>query len=208
MIGNSIRQFCRHNIITAYNDWDLKSAIEIHRPYPVLVDSCAWQKATPYMIDFFKRRYPKTLITVFSFESMTLKEAVMMVERGARGMVNVRFDDYAFTRGIKTVIEGRDYIPPEVDEARDEYAVVYDFNPELTAREAQVYQLLVEGKSDNEIAERLNITYSTANNHRTNVYRKCGVNGMRGFTVLAQNRGDCILRDLMSVKENDRSETE
>jgi two-component system response regulator DegU len=203
MISKYVREYCRYNVIPAFTDLDLKSTVNIYRPYLVLIDSCAWQKATPYMIEFFQKRYPKTFIAVFSFESMTLKEAVMMIERGARGMVNVRFDDYAFSRGIKTVIEGRDYIPPEVEKARDEYGVVYDGKVNLTAREEQVYQLLAEGKSDPGIAEKLNISDSTANNHRSSVYRKCGVKGIHEFMRFAQTRGDCIIRDSFAVKQTD-----
>jgi DNA-binding NarL/FixJ family response regulator len=117
MIIKSVRGYCRYNIVTAFNDWDLKSAVKINKPYLVLVDSCAWQNATPHMIELFKKRYPKTLVAVFSYESMTLKEAVAMIERGARGMVNFRFDEYASSRGIKTLINGEEYIPPEVEEA-------------------------------------------------------------------------------------------
>jgi DNA-binding NarL/FixJ family response regulator len=201
MIAEPIKQCCRYNIIAAHSEDDLNSAIDVHRPYLVLIDSCAWQCATAYMIDVMNRKFPKMLIAVFSFEAITLQEAVSLIERGARGMVNLRFDEYAMDRGIKTLVDGRGYIPPEVEKARDAYAVVYDFEPKLTPREEQVYRLLLEAKGAAEIAEKLHITFWTAKNHRQNIYRKCGVKTVFELWRFAQNRGDCIIRDSFAVKQ-------
>jgi DNA-binding NarL/FixJ family response regulator len=203
MIAEPIKQYCRYNIIAAHSEDDLNSAIDINRPYLVLIDSCAWQYATAYMIDVMNRKFPKMLIAVFSFEAITLKEAVDLVERGARGMVNLRFDEYAMDRGIKTLVDGRGYIPPEVEKARDIYAVVYDFEPKLTPREEQVYRLLLEAKGAAEIAEKLHIAFWTAKNHRQNIYRKCGVKTVFELWRFAQSRGDCIVRDSFAVKQTD-----
>jgi DNA-binding NarL/FixJ family response regulator len=54
-------------------------------------------------------------------------------------MVNVRFDEYAFSRGIRTLLDGEEYIPPEVEAARDKYAVVSDYRKiDFTPREEQI----------------------------------------------------------------------
>jgi DNA-binding NarL/FixJ family response regulator len=199
MIKDSISEFCRYKVIVAYNDCDLKNMVAINKPYLVLVDSCAWQTATPHMIEVFRRRYPKTLVAVFSYESMTLREAVVLIERGARGMVNFRFDKYAFTRGIRTLIDGEEYIPPEVEEARDKYAIVFDSEVVFTPREEQIYELLLQLKTSLEISEKLHITTFTVINHRQRMYRKCGVSNMPEFLLFAQNRGDYVPRDGLAV---------
>jgi DNA-binding NarL/FixJ family response regulator len=198
MITEPIKKYCQHNIIAAYSEGELKNAIETNKPYLVFVDSCAWQSATAYTIDMLNRKFPKMLIAVFSYEAITLQEAVALVERGARGMVNIRFDEYAVSMGIKMLVDGREYIPQEVEAARDVYAVVYDFEPKLTPREEQVYRLLLEAKGSAEIAEKLHITNFTAKNHRQNIYRKCGVKTVYELWQFAQNRGDCIQRDVMA----------
>lgn len=46
----------------------------------------------------------------------------------------------------------------------------------LTPREKDTYLLLVEGYTLKEIAEQLSVSYSTANTHQANIYRKLGVN--------------------------------
>lgn len=46
----------------------------------------------------------------------------------------------------------------------------------LTPREKDTYLLLIEGYTLKEIAEQLSVSYSTANTHQANIYRKLGVN--------------------------------
>jgi DNA-binding NarL/FixJ family response regulator len=204
MIAEMVKQYCQYDILAAHNEDDLNRAIEINRPYLVFIDSCAWQRATGYVIDVLNSKFPKMLIAVFSYESITLQEAVDLIERGARGMVNMRFDEYASSKGIKTLVEGLGYIPPIVEEARDAYAVVYDFKARLTPREEQVYRLLLDAKGAVEIAEKLHIAFCTAKNHRQNIYRKCGVKTICELWHFAQSRGDSISRDTMMIKPTDK----
>lgn len=47
---------------------------------------------------------------------------------------------------------------------------------DLTARELDVFRLLLEGYTLQETANQLGVKYSTANTHMTAIYRKLGVN--------------------------------
>lgn len=47
----------------------------------------------------------------------------------------------------------------------------------LTARERNVFELLITNKSTKEIAEMLGISEKTVRNHISNVIQKLGVNG-------------------------------
>ena len=47
----------------------------------------------------------------------------------------------------------------------------------LTNREKQIFELLVQNKDTNEIADKLNITTKTVRNHISNVIQKLGVKG-------------------------------
>jgi len=49
----------------------------------------------------------------------------------------------------------------------------------LTAREAQVFQLLGKGMTNREIAAELAISISTAETHRRNIARKFGFSGSK-----------------------------
>ena len=60
---------------------------------------------------------------------------------------------------------------------------------DLTAREMDVIQLLVEGLSSKEIAQRLSIATTTVNYHLENIYGKLGVNSRTEAAITALRHG-------------------
>ena len=59
----------------------------------------------------------------------------------------------------------------------------------LTSREREVLQLVAEGRTSAEIAERLFISPRTAEGHRANVMRKLGLNNHTDLVRYALKRG-------------------
>jgi DNA-binding NarL/FixJ family response regulator len=57
---------------------------------------------------------------------------------------------------------------------------------ELTAREAEVLELLQDGRTNSEIAEQLSIGIETVRTHARSVYRKLGVPSRRELARMAQ----------------------
>jgi DNA-binding NarL/FixJ family response regulator len=55
----------------------------------------------------------------------------------------------------------------------------------LTAREREIVQMLAEGKSNKDVAVRLNISVKTAETHRSNIMRKIGVHSLPDLTRFA-----------------------
>jgi len=51
-------------------------------------------------------------------------------------------------------------------------------NPALTPREREIVQLVAEGRSTKELADRLGISPKTAETHRTNIMRKLNVHSV------------------------------
>ncbi len=64
---------------------------------------------------------------------------------------------------------------------------------ELTARELEVLALLAQGKSNQEIAQRLNISIHTVFNHCHKIYEKLGVRSRGEAAAIA------LLFDLVSI---------
>ncbi|MBN1991598.1 MAG: helix-turn-helix transcriptional regulator [Anaerolineae bacterium] len=56
---------------------------------------------------------------------------------------------------------------------------------QLSAREREVLNLLVEGKSNTDIAELLVISAKTVSTHRTNIMQKLGANSLADLVRLA-----------------------
>ena len=60
---------------------------------------------------------------------------------------------------------------------------------ELSRRESEVLRLLAEGKTDQEIAEELQVSYRTVTTHVGRVYAKLGVRSRAAAAVQAVRRG-------------------
>ncbi len=56
----------------------------------------------------------------------------------------------------------------------------------LTAREMKVAQLLCEGKTYNDIADEMMISYHTVKNHVSNIFKKCGIASRYELSVLME----------------------
>jgi DNA-binding NarL/FixJ family response regulator len=197
-IVREIKERCRYQVVTVNTEWDLKSTMRKHRPYLVFIDSCAWQTATANMLDKLTLQYAETLFAVFSFESITLKEAGELVNCGARGMINIRFDNDAVTTGIKTLLGGNDYIPSIVRRAARSYERERDNLDDLTSREKEVYRLLLKGMPIGELSEKLAVSFHTAKNHRHHIYQKLGIKNISALMQYARSRGDLDPKDVIT----------
>jgi len=63
---------------------------------------------------------------------------------------------------------------------------------DLSVREREIFDLLVQRVSPKEIARRLNISYSTVNFHRTNLYNKLGVHNIKEFLDKYSTNGKAV----------------
>ena len=72
---------------------------------------------------------------------------------------------------------------------------------QLTPREQEIFDLLLEGVSPKEIAYKLHITNRTFDFHRTNVYRKLGVQSIRELLVQYSNTGNGAASAAIAVTE-------
>ena len=93
---------------------------------------------------------------------------------------------------INTIIKGNIYLPPEVAASffhlfRSHSANSLHSEPQLnlTEREKEVLQLLVEGKSNQKIANQLFVTVATVKAHLTSIFSKLEVNSRTQAIVKA-----------------------
>ena len=79
---------------------------------------------------------------------------------------------------------------PRSTSAPSEPAERFDYLPEadiLTAREAEVLQLLQEGMTNAQIAHELSIGLETVRTHARNIYRKLGIKTRRDLASFARH---------------------
>jgi two-component system, NarL family, response regulator NreC len=118
-----------------------------------------------------------------------------MFKAGAWGYL---LKDSAFeelTRAIRTVMDNKIYISPAIGGALIETILNQrceaNASPTrgLTAREREVLQLLAEGASTKEMAERLNVSLKTIETHRQNIMKRLGLHSVAELTKYAIREG-------------------
>ncbi len=104
---------------------------------------------------------------------------------GARGYLIKDTIDDRLLEAIRTVHEGRRYIPPEVAVQLAEYSP----RVELTEREREVLALMARGLRNKEMGAELGISEATVRTHVDNIVSKLQVNGRTEAVVAGLQRG-------------------
>ena len=132
---------------------------------------------------------------------LTEKEVVDSIETGAKAYVMKDINTDILKMIIKTVKDGAIWIDPlAVPFLRDKNHVIIpqrqvsramfrSEHADLTQREYEVLKLIVDGKSNNEIAEELTISSHTAKAHVCNIIQKLLVDDRTQAAVKALREG-------------------
>ncbi|MDP1611461.1 MAG: response regulator transcription factor [Sulfuritalea sp.] len=117
-----------------------------------------------------------------------------MLNAGAAAYVTKAQAGVELLRAIDAVRRNRSYLCPDATDAVKEamFSHAGDKPPpgaRLGARELQVLQLVADGFTSQQIAEKLGIALSTVEVHRRNIMRKLGVDSVVGLTRYAIRHG-------------------
>jgi two-component system invasion response regulator UvrY len=95
---------------------------------------------------------------------------------GANGFLHKSSSDEETEKAIRTVMEGKKYVSPAVQQKMFDSVLNGEStgNPleSLSPREKQVLALLLTGKWTKEIADELNVKFSTVSTQKTRVFQK------------------------------------
>lgn len=145
-------------------------------------------------VDILRRlnkQLKSTRVLVFSgYETPALVRE--MLEAGAHGFIEKTAGLVEFKKGLETVANGGTYFGPGV--AALLRNVVANNTPEgspdvLTDREREILKLVAESHSTREIAQKLEISVKTVDNHRTNLMRKLNLHDVASLTRYALETG-------------------
>jgi DNA-binding NarL/FixJ family response regulator len=128
---------------------------------------------------------PETAILMLSMhsEDTLVRQAL---EAGARGYVLKNALELDLARAIKEVAAGNSVLDPQVKRAE---ALKGERETGLTARELEVLQHIVAGKSNKEIASDLNLSVNTVSVHRANIMDRLGIHKTAELVVYAIRNG-------------------
>src|SRR5213595_836210 len=113
------------------------------------------------------------------------------LKAGAVGYVVKRSAAKEVVDAIRAVHAGQRYLSPRVaDVVINDYAEERD-DPlaRLSAREREVLQLLAEGRTGAEIAQRLSLSQKTVETYRARLVEKLGIRDVAGLVRFAIQRG-------------------
>ena len=128
---------------------------------------------------------PQSLILMLSMhsENTLVRQAL---EVGARGYILKNAVDLDLAAAVRRVAAGEIVLSPQLAHPS---ALKGERNAGLTARELQVLQLIVNGKSNKEIAEQLDLSANTVSVHRANIMDALGIHKTAELVVYAIRNG-------------------
>jgi len=128
---------------------------------------------------------PKVAVLMLSMhpEETWVRQAF---DAGARGYVLKNAVDLELGAAIRKVVNGETVLDPQI--ARPE-VLKGERDYALTARELEILQLIVDGKSNKEIASQLNLSVNTVAVHRANMMDALGLHKTAELVVYAIRNG-------------------
>jgi two-component system NarL family response regulator len=136
---------------------------------------------------------PESAVVALSSHS-DRRYVMAILAAGACGYVLKANAYEQLARGVSAAASGLKYLSPDVtseiiDAAFREEALQGSAYEVLGPREREVLQLLAEGFTSIQIAERLGVSPSTAETHRRNIMRKLDVHNVADLTKYAIREG-------------------
>jgi DNA-binding NarL/FixJ family response regulator len=141
-----------------------------------------------------RERSPRTRIVILSMYNSSAFIA-QALQNGAIGYVLKGCTEQNLVRAVREAAAGRRFLSPPVREiAIDAYieqskAGPFDPHDTLTPRQREVLQLAAEGKTNAEIAARLNISQRTVENHRATLMQRLGLQNQTDLIRHAMRHG-------------------
>jgi DNA-binding NarL/FixJ family response regulator len=140
-------------------------------------------------------RNPKTAVVILSMHSDE-SYVIRSLKAGARAYLLKDSAEADLISAIHAISEGKSFFSPAISKllkedymhqlaeqgAEDSYEL-------LTPREREVLQLVAEGKSNKEVAQRLNLSLYTVETHRTHILQKLNLHSVPELILYAVRKG-------------------
>lgn len=174
MVVEGIRSLLQHEIAVEWTGHATTAAsclafLHQQQPDVILMDINLPDKSGIDLCKEVKEKYPSIFIvglSTFNQQSFIQK----MIDNGASGYVLKNATQQELMEAIETVIKGKTFLSGEA--AHSLRSINPADKPILTRREKEVLELIAEGLTNNEIAQRIFVSTNTVDTHRKNLLTK------------------------------------
>lgn len=109
-----------------------------------------------------------------------------MIQNGAKGYLLKNVTENELVKAINKVYVGKHYYGAEIQEVlANAIFQKQEVKPRLTKREQQILKLIVNGSTNNQIADKLFISPLTVETHRRNLMKKMKANNTASLVKIA-----------------------
>jgi len=168
-------------------------AVADHQPDVVLMDIAMPGMNGLEAAERVMKQWPSVRLIVLSM--YTNEDYVRQaLAAGAAGYLQKGADPAELELAIKAVMRGETYLTPAVSKhVVQNYLEQSGKKPgavqDLTPRQREVLQLIAEGHSTKDIAQRLNLSVKTIETHRTELMHRLGIHDVAGLVRYAIRTG-------------------
>jgi DNA-binding NarL/FixJ family response regulator len=163
----------------------ISAAIEEHSPAVVLLNFGSLP--TPGTVHQLHERHPDTRVVVLA-NRPTAAECNQMLSFGATACISKETQGRDIINAIHLASRGMHVLPRSAAAGGMTERQLGLPGPDLlTPREADVLELLQEGRTNAEIAHTLSIGIETVRTHARNIYRKLGITSRRDLASLSRS---------------------
>ena len=161
---------------------EVERALERHRPAVVLLNFGGLK--SPAHVFQLHQAFPETRVVVLA-NRPTAAECNQMLAFGATACLSKETEARDVINAIHLASRGMHVLPRSAAAGGDD-GVSLAGSDLLTAREADVLELLQDGATNAEVAHALSIGVETVRTHARNIYRKLGVASRRELARLSR----------------------
>jgi DNA-binding NarL/FixJ family response regulator len=167
---------------------EIEAAIERHAPSVVILNFGTLR--APTHVYQLHQAHPETRIVVLA-NRPTAAECNQMLSFGATACLSKETEARDIVNAIHLASRGMHVLPRSAASGGGARSAAVEGAELLTPREAEVLELLVDGRTNGQIAHQLSISIETVRTHARNIYRKLGIGSRRELARL--NRGGPIV---------------
>ena len=141
------------------------------------------------VVQFLRSRNMNNKVLIISADT-DKNNILQLIQLGINGFISKFADISTLEYAIESIFNGNDYFGKDISEII--HAVTIAKSPEedlFTGRELEIIRLCAQGLSVKMIADELNISTRTVENHKNNIFKKMGFNSTGELIYFAFEKG-------------------